>query len=317
MRFLVIDTDTGIDDAIAILMALRDPSCRVVAITAVAGNVPLPRVLANIGIVLDAAGAGPIPVYPGAARPLLGEPVHATYVHGEDGLGDAGFPTSSRPVEGEPAALALIRLARQQPRALTLVTLGPLTNLALALALEPTLAELLARIVVMGGAVHGRGNVTPAAEFNIYADPEAAVVVFDRVPELTLVPWETVLDHRVPWDRWDRLTNAGPLGQHFVRPMTSRLVDWIRTARGLDGFPLADPLAMAVALHEACVQKVRQATVAVETGGRLTRGATPVADGMPHSRGKARIVEAVDAGQFEQMLQRACTGAYHLTPSGR
>lgn len=308
---LVIDTDTGIDDAVAILMALRHRSWRVAAITTVFGNVALHRVVANVGIVLDAAGAEPVPVYRGAARPLLGEPVHATAVHGEDGLGDAGFPPSARPVESEPAALALIRLAREQPRALTLVTLGPLTNLALALALEPALPDLFARIVIMGGAVRGRGNVTPAAEFNIYADPEAAAVVFERVGALTLVPWETVLDHRVSWERWERLVVAGPLGRRFVRPMTARLVDWIRATRGLDGFPLADPLAMAVALEGECVTGSRQAAVAVETAGRLTRGVTTT-DG-PVGRGaRVRVVETVDVGRFEQMLQETLAGECHL-----
>ncbi len=311
-RALVIDTDTGVDDAIALLMALRHPAWEVAAITAVHGNVALDRVVINVGIVLDAVGAGPIPVYRGPARPLLGEPVHATAVHGEDGLGDAGFAPSGRRVEGEPAPLALIRLARHHPRALTLVTLGPLTTLALAVALEPTLPDLLRDIVVMGGAVHGRGNVTPAAEFNVYADPEAAAMVFERVPRLTLVPWETVVSHRVRWDRWQRLVDAGPLGRRFVRPITTRLVDWLRTTRGLDGFPLADPLAMAAALDEGCVTSTRQASVTVETAGRLARGATVAADPAP-GRTTVRIVEGVDSARFEHMLEQTFAGECTIT----
>ncbi len=307
---LIIDTDTGIDDAIALLMALASPHHRVAAITAVNGNVPLDHVVRNIRIVLDAAGAPPTPVFPGATRHLVGEGVHARHVHGDDGLGDAGFRPSTRPVEDEHASLALIRMARENPGLHTLVTLGPLTNLALAFALAPDLPQLLARIVTMGGAVHGRGNVTPAAEFNIFADPEAAAIVFERTPELTLLPWETVLDAPVPWQQWESLTSAGPLGQKFVRPMTARLTQRLRTTR--EGFSLADPLAMAVVLDEECAMKTRAAYVQVETGGRLARGLTHAAAPRDPQRVNTRIVEAVDRNTFLALLERTFACECHL-----
>ncbi len=309
---LIIDTDTGIDDAIAILMALASPESRVVAITAVNGNVTLNHVVRNIGIVLDAAGAPPIPVYPGAERHLVGEGVHARHVHGEDGLGDAGFTPSTRPLEQEHAALALIRMAQENPGVHTLVTLGPLTNIALAVVLAPELPKLFARIVTMGGAVHGRGNATTAAEFNILADPEAAAIVFERVPELTLVPWETILDTKVPWDEWERLVNVGPMGRKFVRPMTEKIATWNRATRGVDGFPLADPLAMAVVLDEECATRTRMASVEVETGGRLARGLTQVAEGRADRRVNTRIVDGVDRRAFLKMLETTFARECHL-----
>ncbi|MCS7352487.1 MAG: nucleoside hydrolase, partial [Anaerolineae bacterium] len=139
---LVIDTDAGIDDAIAIWMALADPAVELVAITAVSGNVPVDQVVRNIGIVLDLAGAGPIPFFRGASQPLVGPPVHAMDIHGQDGLGNAGFPPSSRHPEPGPAPWALVELARRFPGELFLVALGPLTNVALALAIEPDLPRL-------------------------------------------------------------------------------------------------------------------------------------------------------------------------------
>ncbi|HVH32140.1 MAG TPA: nucleoside hydrolase [bacterium] len=309
-RSLIIDTDTGIDDAIALLMALASPRHHVAAITAVTGNVPVDHVVRNIRIVLDAAGALPTPVFAGATRHLVGEGTHARHVHGDDGLGDAGFRPSTRPLEDEHAALALIRLARENPGLHTLVTLGPLTNIALAYALAPDLPELFARIVTMGGAVHGRGNVTPVAEFNIFADPEAAAIVFERTPELTLVPWETVLATPVPWEQWESVTSAGPLGQKFVRPMTARLVQRHRTTR--EGLALADPLAMAVVLEEEGATKTRAASVRVETGPGPARGLTHAAAPRNPQRGNARIVDSVDRTTFLALLGRAFAGECFL-----
>jgi purine nucleosidase len=195
-------------------------------------------------------------------------------------------------------------MARESPGVHTLVTLGPLTNIALAIALAPDLPTLFARIVTMGGAVHGRGNVTSAAEFNVYADPEAAAIVFERTPELTLLPWETVVDTLVPWDQWASVLEAGPLGQKFIKPITAKLAQWNRTKRGYDGFPLADPLAMAVALDEECATKTRMASVQVETYGRLARGLTHASGRRAERTENTRIVESVDRKTFFTLLER-------------
>jgi len=304
---LIIDTDAGVDDAIAILLALASPSHTVAAITCVSGNVYVDQVIRNVPIILDAARADEIPIYLGADQPLHIERRHASHVHGEDGLGDAGFPLSRRAIEKEDAVGALVRMARQNPRGYDLVTLGPLTNLALAIAMEPGLPNLFHRITVMGGAVRGMGNVTAVAEFNVYADPEAAAIVFDRIPELTLLPWEICMDCLVPFERWERLTDAGPLGRNFVRPMTARLGDFLRS-RGVPGISLPDPLAMAVALDDT-VGIRRPARVDVETGGRLARGLTAAADARRSDRlPNTHIVTSIDTAKFLERLERCFAG---------
>src|SRR5690242_331532 len=208
---LIIDTDVGIDDAVAILMALANPDWEIVGIAGVSGNVGLDHVTRNICTVLDAAGAGDIPVFRGADRPLLAQRLHAASVHGDDGLGDVGFPATSRQIAREPAAQALVRLAREHPGA-TLVALGPLTNVALAVALEPDLPNMLGQMVLMGGAVRGLGNASAVAEFNIYADAEAAAMVFDRGMNPTVLSWEVTVETPILWERWDHLLDSGQIG---------------------------------------------------------------------------------------------------------
>lgn len=303
-KHLIIDTDAGVDDAMAILAALADPSCRVEAITTVSGNVPVGRVVRNVAIVLDAAGAGAVPFYMGAARPLVGKPVDAMGVHGRDGLGDVGFPESLRaPVPG-PAALAIAQTARKLEGQCTLVALGPLTNVALALHLEPDLPHLLKETVIMGGAFGRRGNITPVAEFNVYADPEAARVVFSSTLRPKVVSWDLTLDCLVPWQEWDGLLARGGLGMRFVAPMAANLRRLV-AARGLDGMPVPDPLAMAAALEPEAFE-VKQVRVGVETRGELGRGLT-VTDDAPHPGDgwNAQVVTRADRSALLAMLGRA------------
>jgi purine nucleosidase len=166
---LVIDTDPGVDDAHAIMTAFAHPGARVKAITTVAGNVPLERTTANACTILDVLEQD-VPVYAGCDRPLVGQPPDASYFHGADGLGDSGYPPSRRGVADRHAVNALIRQANESPGELTLVAIGPLTNVALATRLDPTLPQKYQRLVVMGGAIRCVGNITTAAEFNAYAD---------------------------------------------------------------------------------------------------------------------------------------------------
>ena len=299
---LIIDTDSGIDDAIAILMALADPAIEVVGITCVSGNVPLDLVTRNVAIVLDAVGAGAIPIFRGADRPLLGPAIHAI-VHGQDGLGDAGFPASVRSIEPEPGVLALVRLARDNPGA-TLLALGPLTNVALALAVQPDLPRRLGETVLMGGAVQALGNMTPVAEFNIYGDAEAAAIVFERGLNPTVLTWEATLETPVGWVEWDRLLTTGPIGAQFVGPMTATLSGQAHERQGA-GILMPDPLAMAVLLDRDCAT-IYSATIAVDTSHGIGHGMTALdhggVTGRPHN---AQIVSKVDPARFERMLERA------------
>src|SRR3954451_25494874 len=175
---IILDVDTGTDDALALAFAVASPDVDLVAVTTVAGNVDVERATANSLAVLEWLGAGDVPVHRGASRPLVRPHRDASYFHDEGGLGGARLPTSMRSVGVDRGPAALIRLARQRPGELTLVALGPLTNLAIALNVEPSLPKLLKSVVIMGGAYTVPGNTTPAAEFNILVDPEAADQVF-------------------------------------------------------------------------------------------------------------------------------------------
>ena len=187
MRTFLIDTDTASDDAVAILMALAAPDVRVAALTTVAGNVGLEQATRNALYTAEIAGSD-APVFKGAAAPLVRRHEDAFWFHGRDGFGDRGYPTPRRAAERENAVDALVRLAHAEP-GLTLVTLGPLTNIALALARDPGFAERTGRCVVMGGAPCCEGNVTPAAEYNIWVDPEAARRVFRSQLPIEMIGW--------------------------------------------------------------------------------------------------------------------------------
>lgn len=307
---IIIDTDCGIDDAIAILMALTHPTVEVVGITCVSGNVPLAAVLRNVPIVLDVAAAGPVPFYAGAAQPLLAAHYHADEVHGSDGLGDAGFVTSARHAEARHAALAITRLARAHPGA-TLVALGPLTNVALAMALEPHLPQLLGRTVIMGGAVHAKGNTTSVAEFNIYADAEAAALVFERGLNPVVATWELTLETPVLWADWERIVAAGPVGQRFVTPMMAVSEQRAR-AHGRPGVLMPDPLAMAYVLDPACTTSY-PTFLEVDTSRGAAHGMTLIdysgRSGKPHN---ATIIERIDSSRFNAMLEHACAAVCGL-----
>jgi len=177
MRHFLIDTDTASDDAVALLMALREPSVRVGAITVVAGNCPLDIGVRNALISVELAGTYAPPVYAGMSQPLLRELVTSEHVHGQDGLGNMDLPAPASEKQSGHAVDKIIEMAHCFPGELEIITLGPLTNLAMAILKEPSLPDLIQRVYIMGGAGLGPGNITPVAEFNFYVDAEAAHLV--------------------------------------------------------------------------------------------------------------------------------------------
>lgn len=298
MTALLIDTDPGVDDALAILMAHAHAD--VVALTIAAGNVGLGHTVGNALRLVETIGAG-TPVHPGCPSPLVVPAPGAGFVHGEDGFGDTAYLPATRAAEDEHAALALIRLAKARPGELTLVALGPLTNLALALRLDPELPSRFARLVVMGGAVTGRGNVHLApVEFNIGFDPEAAHVVFSSWPQFDLVDWEACVRHAFAFDRFAELLAAGDARARFYEAIV-RKARAFNAGRGR-GMIVADALAMAVALEPSIVRRAESHHVGVELAGGLTRGATVVDwDDRMGRPANARIVLEVDQARFEAL----------------
>jgi purine nucleosidase len=301
---LLIDTDPGVDDALAILMAHAHAD--IAGLSIAAGNVGLGHTLRNAQTLVELLGID-VPVFAGCATPLVRAPDEdAAFVHGEDGFGDVGFPEPRSVLADESAALALLRLTRERPGELTLVALAPLTNLALALRLDPTLPQRVARLVVMGGAVTGHGNTGRVpAEFNVGFDPEAAHVVFEAVPAFDLVDWEATLRHAFDDAQFDHWLQAGDQRAKFFASI-------VATARRYNanherhGLVAADALAMAVALDPSIVVRSEKRAVAVELDGRLTRGATVVDWASRLGRtAQANIVLEVDQQRFAAMVRRA------------
>ena len=301
---LLIDTDPGVDDALAILMAHAHTD--VAALTVAAGNVGLKHTVRNARTLVDLVGAT-TPVFAGCPSPLVRAPEEdAAFVHGEDGFGDVGFPEPKHTAEAEHAALALIRLTNERPGELTLVALGPLTNLALAVRLDPAFPQRVKRLVIMGGAVTGHGNTGKVpAEFNIGFDPEAAHVVFEAFEMFDLVDWEATVRHAFPDEVYEEWVANGDKRATFFH-------DVFATARRFNaehertGFIAADALAMAVALDPDMVTRAETRHVAIELDGRLTRGAT-VVDWHKRLGGRpnARIVLDVDQARFGQLIASA------------
>lgn len=305
MPRLVIDTDPGVDDAHAIMMAFAHPEAQVEALTTVAGNVSLERTTANACTILDVLERD-VPVYAGCDRPLVARSPDASTVHGKDGLGDSGYPPSKRRLGDEHAVSALVRLASASPGELTLVAIGPLTNVALATRLDPRLPKKVRRLIVMGGAIRGTGNVTPTAEFNVYTDPEAAAIVFDAWPGLTLVSWETTLAHGLSPDRVEALMALDSPRAEFFRAITWRTIEFIHQVLGRPELLMPDGLAMAVALEPGVVCRAERHHVQVELAGRHTRGQTVVDwSGDTGQEPNAHLVLDIDRERVWDLMQAA------------
>ena len=274
-RPLLIDTDTASDDAVALIMALRSPTVRVLAITTVAGNVGVEQATRNALYTAELCESD-VPVYQGAGKPLVRPLSTAEWFHGRDGLGDRGYPAPRRKPETLHAVESMITIIRNNP-GLLVVTLGPLTNLALALAQAPELAANIGRCVVMGGAPCCEGNVTPAAEYNIWVDPEAARIVLRSGMPIELVGWHLCRGTAAlsPQEIED-VYATGTATARFAIDCNSTAREAYRVQTGEDGISLPDPVAMSVALDPEIALTSSEHYVDVETASELTRGMTVV-----------------------------------------
>ncbi len=301
---LLIDTDPGVDDALALLMAFNDARHEVVGLTVTAGNVGLHHTVANALKLCEVAGRD-VPVFAGAAEPLLHPAPHAADVHGSDGFGDVGYTAAARRAEAGHAALAILRLSQLHAGRLVLVALGPLTNIALALKLDPTLPERVERFVVMGGAVTAHGNITAAAEFNVFFDPEAAAIVFAAFPRVALSDWEATLAHGLVHADVDRWLAAGSPRARFYDAISLRTRKWSADARG-ERWYCADALAMAWALEPEGAEEVVERPLEVVLAAGPGRGATIVDWNRQTGRADgAAILRRYDQGRFEALAAAA------------
>lgn len=275
MKRLLIDTDTGSDDAVALLMAFRSERCRVEAITTVAGNVGLEQATRNALTTMELCEAQ-VPVYMGLAKPLLRPHRDAKDVHGDDGMGNMHYPPPRTQPESEHAVDALIRLIRANPGELTLVTLGPLSNVATMLLRDPGIAPLVKETVVMGGAANVIGNVTPSAEYNIWQDPEAARIVFHSGMNILMCGIELCRGDAV-LDAEDqrRIRAIGTRYSDFVLDINGVLLAYV-SRYGIEGIDCPDPVTLAIAVDRSLLLEQGHYYVDVETASPLTVGETVV-----------------------------------------
>ena len=316
-RTFLIDTDTASDDAVALIMALRAPDVRVAAITVVAGNVPVQQATRNALYTVELCGAS-VPVYSGADKPLLRAYENATWFHGRDGLGDHNYPAPQQSAQPKHAVDAIIETIEANP-GLVLVTLGPLTNIALAVSRQPSIAAKVSRCVIMGGNPCCEGNVTPAAEYNIWVDPDAAAIVMHSGLPIELIGWQLCRGEAVLGPR-DIAHVEGfntPLA-HFAIECNSHARKALRVQTGEDGISLPDPVAMCLALDPTIGTDWSAHYVEVETASELTRGMTVVdrlnvaddernRDVWPAAikQGRSRVCWTIDNAKWKQSLYAA------------
>lgn len=303
MRKWIIDTDTASDDAVALVLALQTDSIEIEAITVVAGNVDLDQGLQNALYCVELCGAK-VPVYAGAAKPILRALSTAQFVHGADGMGDIGLPLKGRiPIKGH-AIDVIIEKIQQSPGAVELVTLGPLTNIAIALLKEPSIAQQVKCCHLMGAVGQGPGNITAVSEYNIWVDPEAAQIVFNSGMPIRMAGWDIAVNHAFFNDEeiavWRQ--KKSPLAQFALNIQRGKYA-FNKKTTGQAGFELPDPIAVAMALDETMITKQKTMGVEVILGDGPTRGQVIVdhINVMPNAP-KIEVVLEVDTQQFKDLL---------------
>ncbi|HEY3504401.1 MAG TPA: nucleoside hydrolase [Actinocatenispora sp.] len=313
---VVVDTDTGSDDAVALLLAAASGLGDIDAVTTVAGNVPLATATRNALIALETAGRTDVPVHPGCAGPVLRPLSTAQHVHGTDGMGDTDLPDPVRAPEAVHAVDVLLTRPRRRPGELTLVTLGPLTNVAVALLRDPALLTRYRHVYCMAGAADGHGNITATAEYNVWADPEAARIVARAAsPEtVTWIGWDVSRrDAVMTADDQRRLAGLGTPMALFAHRINRSVADWARDVTGLAGYDLPDPVAMAVALRPELVTERERAYVDVAVGAE-TRGQLIVDRRAGAAAPTLTLVRRVDGAAFKDLLLRTVAGAVPAIP---
>jgi inosine-uridine nucleoside N-ribohydrolase len=305
---VIIDTDPGVDDSMAILFALRSPAIEVVGLTTVFGNVSIDNATAN-ALTLAGMSGYSIPVARGAEHPLVKDlRPPPTFVHGSDGLGEAGLQNPVGEAIEMSGAEFIVDMARRFPGEITLVPVGPLTNIALALALEPRLPELIKEVVLMGGSARADGNVSPVAEANIFGDPDAADIVFNASWKVTMVGLDVTTQVRLKDDRLERMAAADPEFGGFIYSI-SRFYKKFYQSRGVDGgFYVHDPSAVAYVIAPDLFE-VKAARVRVASGG-FAIGQTITAFGTPpefwtawHEAPEVDVCVGVDAERFLELFE--------------
>ena len=310
MKHIILDTDPGVDDALAFLLAFNSPELKIEAITTVAGNVNHTKGHRNAKKLLEFIGATDVPVCAGAEKPLIRVMSHAEEFHGKTGLGDAGLPEPTISTDPRNAVEMILEKAEELGKKLILVAIGPLTNIAAALLADPSLPEKVDKLVIMGGAFHltpyGHGNANAVAEFNIWHDPEAAKIVFNSGLSIVAAGLDTTThpDYRMSLDMFNKIKSKNDQRSQLVVELCKSLVE------KFNGFSLHDPQAIAYVI-DPTMFKTEKYKVDLEVQGELTRGMT-VVERRHYRRVKddanTDIIIEVDAEKFLGLIMDRVTG---------
>ena len=305
LKSIILDTDPGVDDALAIILAINSPEIEIEAITTVAGNVNHSKAHNNAKKLLEFTGKTNIPVCSGAVKPLVGVNRHAERIHGKTGLGNAVLPKPDVKTHPVGAVEMILKKSKELGKDLTLVSIGPLTNIASAILADPELPIKVGGLVLMGGAFnltpYGYGNANPVAEFNIWHDPEAAKIVFDSGVELTCAGLDVTNhpDNRMGEKMFEDIKNANTQRSRLIVNLCEDVM------RRFNGFSLHDPMAIAYIISPS-IFKTGRSLVEVELQGQITRGMT-VVERRPFKRIKdetnAKIITEVNAEKFHKMIR--------------
>ncbi|EDV22637.1 uncharacterized protein TRIADDRAFT_28473 [Trichoplax adhaerens] len=310
-NLLLMDVDCGIDDANAIILALSAfRTSKLLGITCVNGNIRVDQVVKNVAYVLEICERDDIPVFAGADHPLVTQHVHAPPFHGTDGLGDIKKRNDNpewkdKVLREDHAVHAMINLINQNRNKVSLIMIGPLTNLALACRLDPTFPSKVKDLTIMGGNYQGKGNITTAAEFNFYADPEAANVVLETFPDVCttrIVPWESALASYLPWD-WvtKKWFCQGTKKSQFTRNILANVLDNWRN-ESPKGYTSSDAVAVATVLDPTIVKDYVEVAASVETDGRLTKGQVVIDWDNRSNRSLIQVITQINLKKFKEMM---------------
>ena len=303
---VIIDTDTAADDAVALIMAINNPNVQIEAITVVAGNVSLNQGVQNALYTISLCQSSHT-VYPGMSKPIVRQLDTAENVHGKDGLGDIGLPLFGFKPSDQHAVEIIIEKINQQPNEVTLICLAPLTNIATALLIDSSIASKLKECIIMGGVGKGRGNVTPISEFNFWADPEAAKVVFESGIPIKMVGWDISRKFAV-FDNVEaaRLKALGTPLAKFAIDIQKKLIEYTKQITHLKGFDLPDPIAMAIAIDETVATRTKRAFVTILTNDDFSRGQAVIDFiGSTGNKPNAEIVLKANSQKFIKMLHES------------
>ncbi len=305
MHRIILDTDPGIDDALALFLALASPDVRLEAITTVGGNVNAHLTTFNALALLELADCTTIPVARGSNRPLVRQPIYAEYVHGDNGLGGLQLPEPRIQTVDKHAVDVIIEQIMAAPGEITLVPIGPLTNIALALRREPRIAQSVREVVIMGGALRVPGNTTPCAEFNIYVDPHAAHIVLHAGWPIRLVALDATMQAELRREQVAVLASSGSPVTAAIAQMLTYYFDVFSPQYGISAFHMHDPLCLAAAFQPDLLNW-EAAYVDVELNGALTLGETVAYFGSSATQPSNVLASVgVDAERFIQLfLQR-------------